>query len=43
MSEIELSEAQELAQAMGDPEFTYTLDANEAVEIGMIALGRLIY
>lgn len=33
MPDLELSEAQELAQAMGDPEFTYTLDANEALEV----------
>ncbi|MDH4984331.1 hypothetical protein QEZ47_01865 [Aminobacter anthyllidis] len=33
MSEIELSEARELAHAMVDPEFTYTLDADEALAI----------
>lgn len=33
MLDLELSEAQELAQAMGDPEFTYTLDADEALEV----------
>ncbi|MRX37366.1 hypothetical protein [Aminobacter sp. MDW-2] len=33
MLDLELSEAQELAQAMGDPEFTDTLDAYEALEV----------
>ncbi|QOF69493.1 hypothetical protein IG197_16625 [Aminobacter sp. SR38] len=33
MPDLELSEAQELAQAMGDPEFTHTLDADEALEV----------
>lgn len=33
MSHLELAEARELAQAMGDPEFTDTLDANEALAI----------
>ncbi|CAN7721126.1 hypothetical protein [Aminobacter sp. LjRoot7] len=33
MSDIELSEARVLAQAMGDPEFTCTLDADEALAV----------
>ena len=33
MSDIELSEVRELAQAMCDPAFTYTLDADEALEV----------
>jgi hypothetical protein len=33
MSDLELAEARELAQAMGDSEFTHTLDAHEALAI----------